>query len=166
MSAKKTPIEIGQRFSKLTVLSFVGYSKNHSRIYRCKCECGQITDSIAANLANGNTKSCGCYRSDFCSRIGKSGFVHGRKKPDLTYSSWIAMRYRCNNQNSDHKKNYHDLGVKVCDRWNSFESFLADMGERPIGKTIDRINPFGNYEPQNCRWATPKQQMNNRRISK
>jgi hypothetical protein len=83
-----------------------------------------------------------------------------------TYQSWSAMRTRCTNEKSNDWKLYGGAGVEVCERWWFFENFLEDMGERPRGKTLDRINPNGNYEPGNCRWATPKEQTQNRRLRK
>jgi hypothetical protein len=83
-----------------------------------------------------------------------------------TYSSWAAMKQRCLNQNHPKYRNWGGRGIAVCDRWLKFENFLADMGERPVGKTLDRINNDGDYEPGNCRWATPAQQVANRRPQK
>lgn len=80
-----------------------------------------------------------------------------------TYSSWLSMRKRCNNPRGRDRINYGDRGVKVCPQWDSFQTFLKDMGERPEGTTIDRINNEGDYEPNNCRWASHSQQMVNRR---
>ena len=92
--------------------------------------------------------------------------THGHwvdNKPSKTYASWRSMKYRCSNPKN---KYYHQQGIKVCNRWlNSFENFLEDMGERPEGKTIDRINRFGNYEPSNCKWSTVAEQNNNKKIS-
>jgi len=89
--------------------------------------------------------------------------THGLRQHPL-YKTWCNMKQRCNNPNQPKYKNWGGRGIKVCDRWlNSFENFIQDMGERPQGTSIDRINVNGNYEPNNCRWATIKEQNNNKR---
>ena len=89
---------------------------------------------------------------------------HGHRSPRTpTYHTWNAMRQRCTNPNRFDYKYYGALGVTVCDRWNKFENFLEDMGERPLSTTLDRINAFGNYEPDNCRWASKELQSQNQR---
>src|SRR3990167_6866562 len=119
------------------------------------------------NVESGNTRSCGCY----CKRVrigNKNGQTHGQgahKNTTLVYQSWCGMINRTTNPKSTSWKYYGDLGVKVYKHWRKFESFFKYMGNRPKGKTLDRINPFGNYVPGNVRWATRKQQANNRRIS-
>lgn len=80
-----------------------------------------------------------------------------------TYKSWQSMKSRCLNENDPSSKYYRDRGIKITERWNTFENFLEDMGERPEGLTLDRINNNGNYCKENCKWSTPKEQMNNRR---
>jgi hypothetical protein len=153
---------IGQKFGLLEVIAkadpvLVGKKRQHQRArFICRCACGFEMCVYANNLKSGNSKSCGCTRSS-------SKRTHGRNASDPTYSTWSAMRSRCLNKASVHYSNYGDRGIKICQRWNRFENFLEDMGERPIGKTLDRINNDGNYEPGNCRWATPREQRANQR---
>ena len=96
----------------------------------------------------------------------KHGHSSGNDNPSLTYNSWAHMKARCQNSNHKSYKNYGGRGIKVCERWQDFENFLADMGVRPPGKTLDRIDNSGNHEPKNCRWATRKEQNQNRRDQK
>ena len=102
-----------------------------------------------------------CYKDpEYHKKLSKAMTKHGHRKPmSPTYISWLDMKQRCRDRS---RKYYGAKGISVCERWESFESFLADMGERPDGMTLDRINNDGNYEPSNCRWATPAEQIKNR----
>lgn len=142
---------IGERFGLLTV---VGESKIAGRWHlTCQCECGAMTTVDRGNARAGRTASCGC-------RVRK---LDG-KWDTPTYRSWKAMRERCCVPTAKDYPVYGARGIRVDERWvDDFLAFLADMGERPEGTTLDRIDVFGNYEPGNCRWATPVQQSANRK---
>jgi len=147
----------GQKFNQITILHKVKAKNKSSAFYMCRCDCGTEKIISLAKLKNGNTVSCGCYHKTL-----KPTFIHGHSvgnRKTRTYITWRMMRQRCYNPNSDQYKWYGGKGIIVCDRWlNSYVDFLEDMGERPIGKTIDRLDSDGNYEPDNCRWATAKEQ--------
>ena len=153
---------IGQRFGRLVIISR-NYSKSKV-LWNCLCDCGNTSISWSTSLKSGDTKSCGCYQKERTSEVSTTHGNTKNAKDTTEYKSWCGMKYRCSNSKATKYKNYKEKGITVCDRWlNSFENFLEDMGKAPTPKhTLDRINPNGNYEPSNCRWATQLQQQGNR----
>jgi len=157
--------KIGQTYGLLKVINFSHKIFRSSRqgyynFWECLCTCGNKTIVLSENLKNGNTKSCGCQSSrlTFKDRITK----HNQSNTK-TYNSWRAMKDRCYSKNHIEYKRYGGKGITVCDRWiNSYENFLKDMGEKPLGMSLDRINSKKNYEPKNCKWSSIKEQQNNK----
>lgn len=156
----------GQRFGRLVALFDVGIAKR--RHWCCRCDCGTERIVPVDALTSGKTRSCGCLKAEIISAGAHMTHGHApvRGPQSPTYQSWRGMLARCNQPSSQAFKNYGARGVTVCQRWREFKNFLADMGERPTGLTLDRINNDGIYEPSNCRWATRAQQTANRRCSR
>lgn len=135
-------------------------------LWRCICDCGNIVEVTTSNLTTGRTKSCGCLHKEVLTNINKKIHnKHGHRKKNKTsnvYNSWRSMKTRCYNTNYDSYSRYGGRGIYVCRRWRiSFKNFLKDMGERPNGTTLDRINNDGPYGPWNCKWSTSKEQVRN-----
>lgn len=153
----------GERYGKLVCICPSSKNARSGKYWICICDCGNETEVLRGNLLKGNTISCGCVQKESQRLNGLKSFKHGYTiLREGTYITWEAMRGRCNNPNSDWYHRYGGRGIKICERWNDFQNFLDDMGERPEGKTIDRIDPDGDYKPSNCKWSTPKEQSNNK----
>lgn len=148
----KKPADIsGQIFSQFTVICLL-----KSTYWLCQCSCGNFRAHKSAQLKGGHAKDCGC--------VWKKRYITHKLTRTPTYRAWLAMRQRCYNSNAGEFKRYGARGISVCDRWaNSFDNFIADVGVAPKAMWLERNDVNGNYEPGNCRWATPKEQGRNKR---
>lgn len=160
---------VGQKFGRLTVLSFCGRDSWGKSLWQVECSCGTVKTVSHSNMKFGKHKSCGCWiREITAKRSTKHGHSSGIKKT-TTYNIWSGMKQRCSDPNRKDYYLYGGVGVSVCKRWsgnNGFKNFLKDMGPRPYNLSIDRINPFKGYYPSNCRWADSYTQANNKRFFK
>lgn len=172
----------GQRFGRLVAVDRIGTNKHKRAVWGLLCDCGKVTSCEVTPLRAGKIVSCGCQKSERIAALSKTSQSlaaaanrrHGHcgsthhgavRQRSSEYRTWEAMRARCGNPNNNRYEIYGGRGIRVCERWqSSFENFIADMGRKPTrAHSIDRIDVNGNYEPANCRWATPKEQSANKR---
>lgn len=147
--------QIGQRFGHLVVLGAQWCPRKATTVALVRCDCGTEKAMLPENLRSGRSRSCGCMRVQWARTHGLS------RTPE--YAVWDQMRRRCARPTHPEYPNYGGRGIRVCNRWLRFENFYADMGPKPVGASLDRIDNDGHYEPGNCRWTTAVVQANNTR---
>ena len=169
MAKPKLKPPVGSRFGRLVVEAGETRSERGIRAFPCRCDCGAAKVVVVSDLYSGRVVSCGCAKREASARTGRANFKHGgvkggRRSP--TYITWQSMLLRCENQKTNGYAIYGGRGIKVCPAWRDFGTFLADMGERPEGMTLDRIDVDGDYCPSNCRWVSDSVQYSNKRTSR
>lgn len=151
----------GKTVNRLTAVKKVHGPNDHNIYWEFLCSCGKVTTTMASSVISGSIKSCGCLRADAMKALAK----HGMAKTKV-YKTWAGMKSRCTNPNNARWADYGGRGIYLCDSWMDFEPFYQDMGEPPSKyHSLDRINVNGNYCPENCRWATSKEQSLNMRTN-
>jgi hypothetical protein len=159
--AARNPTPLGQRFNRLTIIADAPCRPgNNNRRALARCDCGTEKTYVLSEVVLGKTRSCGCIHREGVSYRGHGHTAERKRSPE--FESWASMMTRCTNPKSRYFAYYGGRGISICKRWTTFANFLADMGARPEGTTLDRHpNRDGNYEPGNCRWATKTEQANN-----
>jgi predicted XRE-type DNA-binding protein len=154
MARLKPPMLTGQQIGKWSVGESFQHSVHHYRMYKCVCECGTEKDVRHDHLVNGKTSSCGCS-------VVKHGMTNSKE-----YRVWDSMVRRCHSKSHHAFKDYGARGIAVCDKWRKFDGFIEDMGLKPEGMTLERIDNSIGYFKENCKWATMTEQSRNRRTTK
>lgn len=155
---KLITIPAGTRFGRLTVIDRCGHL-GPEVAWKCACDCGSVHVVRSSHLRTGRVMSCGCKRYVETHSTRTHGEGYRRTKE---YNIWNQILQRCNNQTNKSYRRYGGRGITVCERWLKYDLFLADMGRKPYGRSLDRIDNDGNYEPTNCRWSTQVEQQNNK----
>lgn len=154
---------LGQTFGRLTVIS-------DGRLATCRCVCGTVIVARRSHLRSGNTASCGCRNLELMrQRATTHGMSPSGAQPHPLYATWAQMRHRCTSRWRKDFERYGGRGISVCERWQGregFVNFLADMGDRPAGTTLERRDNALGYGPENCVWATTEEQQNNKRTNR
>ena len=159
----KAEDRIGQVFGRLTVVSLAGKNNHGQTVLRCKCVCGSTSEHSLPNIRNGRVTSCGCLKKEVVS----ARFSKHKKSTSDEYRCWSGVVQRCINPNNNAYHDYGGRGITVCPEWLLFENFYRDMGDKPSkDHSLDRIDNDGPYCKEYCRWATPKEQANNKRRSR
>jgi len=158
---RKLLIKKKDKYNRLTAIKF-SHKKWGNQFWLFRCDCGNEKVIKVSEVKSGRSKSCGCLWREVIKKNGKNSKTHGMSKTQ-TYKSWASMKSRCLNENSTRYENWGGRGIIVCEEWLKFENFYNDMGEKPEGKSLDRIDNNKGYYKKNCRWSTPKEQGNNTR---